>query len=291
MTAELLDVVDAEIIPSVVTQPGRYPGMTEAEYHADAVPGGSLSSSVARALLPPSCPALAKHQHDNPEYKDAWDLGSVTHRLILGSGCEIVEVKLDSWATKAAREAKAEARARGAVALLSKDLRAAEAMRDAVRRRPLAAALLDLPGESEQCLFWLQDDLWHRAMLDRWADPDQQDIPICLDLKTTDSTADDAIDKTIYKYGYDQQADFYCDGYEAIHGVRPAFWFIFVEKRPPHLVREVDLDDNALRRGQLRNQAARGVWRECRRTEIWPDRPEGPYLAGLPRWARYEEDL
>ena len=48
-------IAEAEV---VVDEPGVYDGLDEAAYHADPVPGGSLSASGAKLLLPPSCPAL-----------------------------------------------------------------------------------------------------------------------------------------------------------------------------------------------------------------------------------------
>jgi hypothetical protein len=55
-----------------ITEPGIYQ-MTNEEYHADR---GSLSSSGARKLLPPSCPALFRHAQDTPqEPKKTFELG------------------------------------------------------------------------------------------------------------------------------------------------------------------------------------------------------------------------
>ena len=59
-----------------LTEPGQYGGVTPEVYHADPVFGGSLSSSGARALLPPSCPALFRHKqlHGEPP-KAEFDFG------------------------------------------------------------------------------------------------------------------------------------------------------------------------------------------------------------------------
>ena len=46
---------------------GVYDGMDEDAYHADPVPGGSLSASGAKLLLPPSCPALYHYRRDHPK--------------------------------------------------------------------------------------------------------------------------------------------------------------------------------------------------------------------------------
>ena len=78
--------------------------MDEATYHGDPVPGGSLSSTGARKLLPPSCPALFRWQQDHPVHKDVFDFGSAAHRLVLGAGPEIALLDYDNMRTKAAQE-------------------------------------------------------------------------------------------------------------------------------------------------------------------------------------------
>ena len=126
----------------LIDAPGVY-DLPEAQYHADPLRhlGGSLSSTTAKRLLAPSCPALARYKADHPEHKDAYDLGSATHALTLGTGCPIVEVDASTWGGKAAKEAREQARAVGAVALLSKELATARAMADAVRADPRAHGL------------------------------------------------------------------------------------------------------------------------------------------------------
>lgn len=276
-----------------ITQPGRY-DLPEADYHADPMRhlGGSLSSTVARKLLPPSCPALARHAADHPEHKDCYDLGSVVHKLILGSGCPIVEVPADTWTTKAAKEARAAAREQGAVALLSKDLARAQAMRDAVHADPLAHALLTLPGKPEQTLIWREtDDVWGRAMLDRWPDPDASPgCPIVVDLKKTAKGLDDAsLSKTVWDYGYHAQADWYSRGYRAVHGVTPDFMFVFVQDVPPHLVRVFPLDDEFRADAHARNNEALAIWRDCLKTGVWPRYENTLTPLSPPRWANLRE--
>ena len=55
-------------------QPGVYE-MDEATYHQDPVPGGSLSASGAKLLLPPSCPALYAWRRDHPKVSAEFDFG------------------------------------------------------------------------------------------------------------------------------------------------------------------------------------------------------------------------
>jgi len=290
-------VVSAEALgsapddPILLNEPGHY-DIPELAYHRDPLRhlGGSLSSTTARALLPPSCPALADWERRHPTYKDDYDLGSVTHRLTLGAGCPIVEVEAPDWtaAGKAGRAAKADARARGAVALLSKDLAKARAMRDAVHADPLAHALLTLPGGApEQTLIWREGDegTWCRALFDRLGDPS-------VDLKTCDSVDDDHLRRAVWNYGYYVQRVFYGRGYRAVYGTPVDFFFIFVQKDPPHLVRVVQLDAELQRIGEQKVDEALDVWRTCQATGEWPAYPPigDITLIGPPRWARTRED-
>jgi PDDEXK-like domain of unknown function (DUF3799) len=284
--------VDDDQEHALVEKPGVW-DLPEADYHADPVRrlGGSLSSTTARKLLPPSCPALARWAVDHPVHKDAFDLGSVTHALTLGAGCPIVEVPASSWQTNAAKAAREEARERGAVALLSKDLAAAMAMRDAVHADPVAHALLTLPGRPEQTLIWQEDGTWCRAMCDRWPDPDAG-APVIVDVKTTPDVSDEHLQRSIWNFGYHQQEDWYRRGYVAVHGLQADFAFVFVKTEPPHLVRVVQLDEQLLNIGRARNDEALAVWRECTASGDWPAYPpvDDITLIGPPRWARTRED-
>jgi hypothetical protein len=275
-----------------IDAPGRY-DLPEEEYHADPMRhlGGSLSSTVARKLLPPSCPALARHAMLHPEHRDTFDLGSVTHSLTLGRGCEIVEVPADAWNTKAVKEIRAKARTEGKVALLTKELHTAEAMRDAVHANRIAHLLLTLPrGLPEQTLIWREDGTWCRAMLDRWPDP-ATDLRAVVDLKTTaGGLDDDSLSKTVYNYGYHQQAEWYSRGYRAVHGKPAEFYFVFVAKDPPHLVRVFPLADELLADARARNNEALQIWRECQESGDWPAYENTLDPIGAPRWANLRED-
>ena len=81
-----MTATDERTIESI-TRPGVYDNIPEAVYHRDPVPGGSLSSSGARKLLAPSCPALFRHEQTHPQpHKKTFDLGSAAHELVLGEG-------------------------------------------------------------------------------------------------------------------------------------------------------------------------------------------------------------
>jgi hypothetical protein len=86
---------------SIVTTPGPHAQLPEAAYHNDPVPGGSLSSTGARKLLPPGCPAKYRWWADNREpFKAVFEEGKAAHRKVLGVGPELVLVdRRERWDT------------------------------------------------------------------------------------------------------------------------------------------------------------------------------------------------
>lgn len=292
------DVVDAEIVEDVLELgPGLHRGIPAEAYHRDPVPGGSLSSSVARKMLPPSCPALARHKQLNPEVKPYFDEGVVAHRLILGEGPEVVEVRYDSRRTNAAKAEIAKARAAGKVPMLTKDLTRVRVMVDAVRAHPTARRLFDPDngGAPEQVIVWRDPDLGigRRAMLD-WLRIDGPRRPLVVDLKTTTSVAPQAIAKTIADHRYFQQDPWYRDGVRSLGVEDPGFLFCFVEKTPPHLVAVIQLDPDDVDQGARDNRTAMQMWADCVESGHWPTyypEPTDIPTISLPRWAarRFEE--
>lgn len=270
----------------VIDQPGVY-DIPEHVYHADPVPGGSLSSTGARKLLPPSCPARFAYERDNsPPPKAEFDLGRAAHLLVLGTGPEIVVVDAEEWRTKAVKDEVAAIRAAGAVPLRPSEMEQVQAMAASLRQHPVAAALLDpSTGDPEQSLFWIdQTGVWCRARLDflRNRAPGRVIIP---DYKTSTSASLEAIQRAIASYGYHQQAAWYLDGVKAL-GIAddPAFVFIVQEKTAPYLVTVVQLDPVAERIGRRLNRQAIDIYRQCVATGRWPGYADDIQLVSLPAW-------
>lgn len=277
-----------------VTEPGVYDGMPDAEYHADPVPGGSLSSTGARRLLPPSCPARYKYEQDHPpESTTTFDIGTAAHSLILGAGRPIVAVDADDWRAKAARDEREAIRDTGAVPLLRAEYAQVRAMAAAIREHPLATALLDpAGGKPEQSLFWVDvTGTWLRARIDWLPGTDSRRRMIAVDYKTTSSASPGAFAKSVASFGYHQQAAQYADGIRALGlDADPAFLFIAQEKTPPYLVTVFELDAAAMQAGRALNRRAIEIYRDCTESGIWPGYSQDIELISLPPWAaRIEE--
>jgi hypothetical protein len=281
--------------PVLIAEPGVYDGMPVDMYLADPVPGGSLSASGARLLLPPSCPAKYRWyaDHGRPP-KDAFDFGHAAHKVALGDGPPIEVVDAADWRTKAAREAKEKAHANGRVPLLAEDWATVQAMAGALREHPLAAALLDpASGRPEQTLIW-QDDrtgVFLRSRVDWLRHVHNAGRLIIPDYKSCVSADPESAAKAMHNYGYYRQAPFYEDGAVAL-GLTdaPAFVLIMQEKTPPYLVAVYQPDPFAMRAGRAVNRKAIDVYRRCVATGQWPGYGDDIQALALPSYAEYQHN-
>lgn len=273
-----------------ITTPGIY-DLTDEEYFADPVPawlGGSLSHSGAKVLLDSPARFAWERAHSSPS-KAAYDFGHVAHHLVLGGGVRPLVVDADSWRTKAAKEAQAQAYAEGRAPLLRHDFKVVTDMARALRRHRVASALLARPGGTERALF-AQDEasggVWLRAKFDFLPDPDADERPLIVDYKTTVRSASPSrFDKSLADYAYHSAAAWYLDLYTKVTARDDAAYLLIVqEKEPPHLVSVIQPDDDALQTGRDENRAAIELYAQCMSDNHWPGYPEDITLVGLPRW-------
>lgn len=292
-----------DITPKAVEKPATIAQITEAGvydipaevYHRDPVKGGSLSSSGARRILPPSCPALFWHErkHGTPR-KKAWDFGTAAHSLVLGTGAQVVEVDADSWRTNDAKQQKAEIEAAGGVAVLPFEMAVIEDMAAALMAHPLASSLLARDrGLAEQTLVWrdAQTGVWRRALLD-WLPHGHSGRMILADYKTTRDASPTALAKAVHDYGYGQQAQWYLDGVVELGlagPLDPAFVFVFQEKSAPYLVTVAELDAPTMRIAAAKNRAAMVTFADCMRRGHWPGYSDDVVELALPTWAEAQD--
>jgi hypothetical protein len=273
--------------PAPAIEPGIHQ-MTNEEYHADR---SSLSSSGARLLLPPSCPALFRYAQDTPqEPKKTFELGTAAHKLVLGEGPDLVQVDADKWTTNAVKAEVAAIRDEGGIPLKTAEYEQVHAMADALRRHPIAAALFDpARGKPEQSLFWRDrpTGVMRRARFD-WLPDARSGRLIIPDYKTCRSAEPAALARAVEDFGYHQQDDWYRAAARALNLADETAAFVFVcqEKTPPYIVTVVEMDAEARRIGAARNRRALEVFAECTETGVWPGYSDGEiaYLS-LPTWA------
>jgi hypothetical protein len=265
---------------TMITEPGVYAGISNADYHANPALGSTSLKTLATKT-----PAHYQHDKTHPKHSDAFTIGTAAHSLILeDSMADIVVVTADNWLGKAAKELKAAALAEGKQPLLTKEWAQVVAMRDAVMDHPAArAAFTD--HQAEQSVFWEEDGLTLKCRPDAWKPG------VLVDLKTTRDANPNEFGKTAHEYGYHQSAAHYIDGVKAVTGEELPFHFVLVEKTAPYLVSVVELDAEAVNIGRQLNDRAKRIYRECVESGVWPGYPTVD-LISLPMWAIYKaEDL
>lgn len=259
-------------VSGLITEPGVYDIPADV-YHSDPVDGGSLSSTGARRMLPPSCPALFKHWATHTEHKSEFDFGQAAHAEVLGIGRPLHVIDADDWRTKEARNAKVDAYAADEIPVLAKEYAQVTAMAEAIRAHPIASALFDPgAGRGEQTLVWQQHGIWRRAMLD-WL-PDRGDGRLIVpDYKTCRKADPKSLARAMADYGLHQQGAWNLDGVRQLGlagDLTPAFLLVFQEKSAPYLVTVAQIDPAALLWGDRLNRSAIDLYRRCVDTDTWP---------------------
>lgn len=277
---------------ATITEPGVYDIPVD-EYHRDPVVGGSLSSSGARMLLPPSCPAKFRYEQDHPgeTSKRHFDIGNAAHKLVLGAGAELVVIDAANYKTKSAQDQQRAAHAAGAVPLLPHEYEQVQAMAAAIRGHEIAGPLLE-PGSgwAELTLVWKDKHtgIWCRARLD-WVRGGERTVIV--DVKTTRAGDLDSISRFVADHGYHVQEAWYRAGAEAL-GLADrdtVFVFVFVEKDPPYLVTPVYLDPTALRIGTAKCVQALSIYQHCVTENHWYGHTDDLALVSLPPWVERNE--
>ncbi|MFF9639423.1 PD-(D/E)XK nuclease-like domain-containing protein [Streptomyces bacillaris] len=278
--------------PAAGLAPGLYPNLPIETYHGDRT---SLSSSGARKLLPPSCPALFRHEQDNPRPRKAvFDFGNAAHRLVLGDGPDLVAIDADDWRTKAARQERDEVTAGGGLALLVAEYDQVQHMADAIRRHPVASVLF-APGSGrpEVSVVWEDDrsGVRRRARFDWLPNPGSGRL-IIPDYKTCRSAEPSALRRAMDEYGYHQQADWYRAAARAVDlgGEDTAFVFVCQEKTAPYLITVFEPDMSALRIAARKNRRAITTFAKCTESGYWPGYSDGIEYLSLPPYAERRDE-
>jgi hypothetical protein len=269
-----------------ITEPGIYV-MSNKDYHADPIEGGSLSSTGAKKLSTKT-PAHFKWDMDHPVHKDTFDFGTAAHSLILeGDNSGIVIVNADSWRTKAAQEQRDAAHAHGKTPMLIKDYEQVEAMAEQIKNHPDAMTLLS-DGKPELSGFWQHETgIWLRVRFD-WLPNHRGPGLILSDYKTAVSADPIKFAKACADLGYHQQAAWYIDAAVAFGlSPDPAFAFIVQEKTAPYLVNVIELDTKAIDLGRAQNEKAIRLYQDCKTANRWPGYPLSEPIP-LPRYAEYQ---
>jgi hypothetical protein len=257
----------------------------------------ALSVSGAKTLIRPGGPARFAHEreHGRPP-KDEFDVGHAAHDAVLGVGPELVIVEAADWRTNAAKAAREQARAEGKVPVLTATAAKVADMARALRQHPIASRLLHVKtGEPEVSLFWhdAEHGVDRRGRVDWLRTPDGDGRLILADYKTTSDASPDAIARSVWSYGYDQQAAWYRDLVVGLGLAKSApFLFVFQEVSVPYLVHVVELAPDDLMRGDEKNRRALQLFADCTARDVWPGyNDDGITTVTAPAWAARQFEL
>lgn len=274
----------------IPAEDGVYSGISDIDYHADHE---SLSSSGARALLPPSAPAIfyfERQQKPNP--KPEYDFGHGAHKYVLGEGSEIVEVKADNWQTKAAQAARREAWAANQVPLLTKDVEKARVMANALFENQVARQLFTAPdGAAELSGYWHDPETGVRLRFRTdWLCQIGGRI-IGVDYKTTTNAHPAHCARSAGDFGYHQQHPWYVDGLIGTEiSDDPDFLLVFQSKSPPHLSSVVRVKPHHVDLGRRRNRQGIRIYQQCVETGVWPGYGDCIHSIEIPSYAAYRQE-
>jgi exodeoxyribonuclease VIII len=259
--------------------------LPDADYHSRP----ELSSTGARLLLPEfgGSPAKFKYRQGREYTSAAFDVGKAVHAAVLGVGAEAVAYPEDVLAsngaasTKAAKDWADSVRFEGKIPMKAADMRPITGMAEAVLKHPTARALFELPGHREVSVFSEVDGVKVRARFDALTDETPQGV-FGIDLKTTSDSADgDTFTKTVVKYGYFLQEQWYRETL----GQDIRFAFVVVETTAPYLVAVHELGLAYKDMGKTLAKVARTLYAECEATNTWPGHPEDVQVLEPPVWA------
>lgn len=290
-----------------ISEPGLYPDVPEADYHADPVATPSLSSSICKLIVERS-PEHAWYAHPrlNPEAASevekaptrGMDFGTAAHKLLLGRGRDLVEIAAADYKTKAAQQERDAARAAGKVPMLADDMAAVRSMVEAARRKIGRTELADVfdTGEAE-ITGVVQDRLggWRRIRVD-WlpASARKGGHIVAVDVKTTGGSASpEDWQRTAFDMGYDIQAAFYMQALSMLlPDVRSvSFKFLVVEQDPPHGVTVNEFSGQALEEAHNRVDHAAHVWALCMKRGQWPGYPADITRIDPPKWRSEKAEM
>lgn len=270
-----------------ITEPGAY-DVPEDVYHADEfLPMPSLSSSGARKLLPPSCPALFDHERRHRRETSALRFGKAAHLWLLERkewDSRFVVLPHDhSNRTNDGKKLVADIQRQGKTPLSFAEFEKVKAMAEAIKAHEFAYGAFER-GLSEKTLVHFDEEfgIWTRCRPDFFP----RGHAIVPDYKTTVSADPEDIRKSMWTYNYHAQAAWYLDIVMALGLIEaPRFLFIFQEKEPPYLVTCVTPSDTALEWGRIQNRKAKEIFATCLHTGKWPGYADNILTVDLPGWA------
>ena len=247
-------------------EPGIYPDMPHAEYHALE---GYVSNSYLSRL--DACPAAGKVKQ---EETDAMTFGRAFHCFVLdGMTVFSRDVAVLPPMNLRKNDGKAEYAAfcdvhQGKAIITEADLSTIVEMDKSVKAHPLARNLIGT-GTNEVSIFW--EDSFSGLPCKARPDKDAGQSTL-VDLKKTRDASLRGFQRSILSFGYHRQAAFYLDGMTAVTGEdHNIFAFIAVEDKPPYRTEVYTLSQEFIEFGRVDYRRLITLENSCRARNEWPN--------------------
>lgn len=254
--------------------------MSEKVYHSQSHSEIPLLTRSTASELIRSNPYKVWYEHPklggNPIIKTkALTDGQIIHDKLLNTGKQILELPYKDFRTDEAKAARAEAEEQGMYAICkgSSDWQTLEEMATMIRPQIEQdfPSYYQVPHKSEVTIIYELNGVPCQSRLDFLS----EEARLIVDIKSTRDANPYKTEKSMDDYDYDMQAYVYL---EAANQIDPdkewRFIFLFVEKKPPHLISIREPDLWALETGYQKWETASAQWKACldagTEMEHWP---------------------
>lgn len=178
----------------------------------------------------------------------------------------------------------------GKIILKDDDYKTIGAMRAVIQAHPMASTMI-AHGQAEVSAFWKDEefDLIRKGRAD-FLPANSLSI---VDLKTTEDAGQDAFSRTLYNFGYHQQAAYYLDLFNALRPNLPPlthFCFIAQEKEAPYAVACYFLDAESIALGRRKYRKLLDRFTICQHSNKWTGYGDELSEIAIPKWAKKKEE-
>jgi hypothetical protein len=180
------------------------------------------------------------------------------------------------------------ANSEGKYVISENDIKTIKCMRDSILNKKSSRILFN-GGLAEHELYWRDRETGINCK----AKPDYHFKPCelfpngaIIDPKTTGSANAEEFSKSIYNFGYHNQAAWYCDAYKEEYGtdIDPIFINVPIEKETPYECGFYVADEIMIKMGRKENRRLLNLYNECLNTGKWDGYPDKIEYISLPPW-------
>ncbi len=257
------------------------------QYHLDNVGASqpTLSCSIAKILLSKTPKhAWMAHPKLNPNYKPSdseskTDIGTAAHSMLL-EGRDVIEViDAKDFRTKAAQEARDEARESGKIPLLEDQYDKVKNMVHVASNFSKGIVGSLSHDHAEQTFVWEESGITCKSRLDYL-----HFGTLIIDYKTTNLSNPGAWMRAIPENGYDIQESFYRRAVKSVTGNDTEFFFLVQETEEPYLCYWVSLPPAYHEIGDIKVQRAIDIWSKCIKENKWEGYTDKVMFPDPPAW-------